>query len=53
MAAGTTTNRDLDTGGYNAKTCEAYAAMTEAARYRVEKRSCPAIRGTWEYENDH
>ncbi len=29
MEAGTTTNKDLDTGGYNAKTCEAERTWTE------------------------
>ena len=39
------TNKDLDTGGYTAKTCEASAGTTGATAYRAEKRSCPASRG--------
>jgi len=36
MDAGTTTDKDLDTGGYTAKTCEASAAMTGATEYRAK-----------------
>jgi len=50
--SGTTTNKDLDTGGYTAKTCEAIAATTGATQAPSEERSSPASRGTWVYEND-
>ena len=51
MDAGTTTNKDLDTGGYTAKTCEAYAAMTGATQVPSEERSSPASSGTWVYRD--
>jgi hypothetical protein len=43
--AGTTTNKDLDTGGYNAKTCEAIAAMTEGKESQAKREAVPPQAG--------
>ena len=45
MDAGTTTDKDLDTGGYTAKTCEASAAMTGATEYRAKSEAVPPQAG--------
>jgi hypothetical protein len=41
MEAGNTTNKDLDTEGYNAKTCEAYAAMNGATEHHAKSEAVP------------
>jgi len=43
--AGTTTNKDLDTGGYTAKTCEAYAAMTGGKESQAKREAVPPQAG--------
>jgi hypothetical protein len=43
--AGNTINKDLDTGGYTAKTCEAIAAMTGATEHRAKSEAVPPQAG--------
>ena len=45
MDAGTTTNKDLDTGGYTAKTCEAIAAMTGGTASQATREAVPPQAG--------
>jgi len=43
--AGRTTNKDLDTGGYTAKTCEASAAMTGGKESQAMREAVPPQAG--------
>ena len=42
--AGTTTDKDLDTGGYTAKTCEAIAAMIKGTASQAKREAVPLKR---------